>query len=136
MSSLFDTGGGYETFLIHEVEVRRRPDAVDRFGQAVGRNPSQLAAQDPDHTLQGRLDKGRGGYVMNERSADVYEVRHMLFVDKNADIREDDAVTVNDPATGRTLLDMGRILLKNHIYMGTEPHHIECTVSVQRGPLS
>lgn len=133
-SALLGTGGGYETFLIHSVEIRRRTGETDRLGQEIDLNPSSFGDIDPDLILPGRLDRGKGGLTNRERSADVFEVTHMLFMQKDADVNESDAVTVKDPITEEVLLPIAKVRLKNLVYVNTEPHHVELTVVVQRGP--
>jgi hypothetical protein len=74
--------------------------------------------------------------VNQERSADVFEVRHMIFLSKDTAplVSESDAIRVVDPLAGVELLPFAKVILKNLVYVNVEPHHVELTVKVQRGP--
>lgn len=118
--------------LIHELRVYRRTGAVDRFGQPVDANPSQAGSLTA--TYRCRLSGKSGGRVNDERSLDVFEVLHRVFLEPEADVREDDTVSVIDPASGYELMPRAKVWRKGVISDGTGIHHLEVDCKVQRGP--
>mgnify|MGYP001573210218 CR=1 FL=1 len=120
---------------MHEVEVRRRSGATDRFGQPVDANPTEGATGALVGRFKCRLDPGKGGLVNQERSRDVFEVRHMLYMEPDADVREDDTIKVTDTRTGTVLLPSAKVKVKGTSYDARGAHHLEVEAWVQRGPL-
>lgn len=123
----------FADLLLHEAQVHRRSGRTDRFGQPVDQNPSQ--AGDVTATFPCRLSSGRGGRVNDERSIDVFEVTYQCFALPDADVQEDDNVRVVDPNTGVILLPTAKVKIKETLYDGTGPHHLELLLIAQRGPI-
>ena len=71
---------------------------------------------------------------MDERSVDVFQVTHTLFLALGAGIEEDDAVRVTDPTTDAVLLPLAKVLIKSTASDARGSHHLELTVQAQRGP--
>lgn len=114
--------------MIHRAEVKRKlVTRRDRFGQA-------QPTEEPLYDYPCRLTRASGGETSNERSVELYEVTHGLALKAGADVREDDIITVRDRG-GNVLVEDARVKLKKVVYDGTSIHHIECTLSSQRGPL-
>lgn len=124
----------FDELLVHEVEVRRRSGSVDRFGQPTDSNPTKLSAAAVVATYPCRMTRGSRGRANEERSLDVFADQLELFVAPDADIQEDDALKVTDPATGDVLMPLAIVKLKNLVYDGIGPHHLEVHALVQRGP--
>jgi hypothetical protein len=124
----------FEELLVHRAEVRRRTGRTDRFGQPVDSNPSKLTDDDLVGTHPCRATRGKPGLTNEERSLDVFEALHTVFLKPGVDVREDDAVTVVDPVTGETVVPISKVKVKNVVYDGDGPHHIELVVMAQRGP--
>lgn len=120
--------------LIHRVEVYRRSGRTDRFGQPVDVNPRQHAEDEvPIHTYPCRLNRGKGGMVMMERSIDTFETTWCMYCEAGVDIREDDAVRVIDPNTGEVLAPMCRVKVKSSASDRFGTHHLEFDLWAQKG---
>jgi hypothetical protein len=120
--------------LLQTVEVRRRSGNLDRFGQPVDINPSKTSAADVVGSYPCRVYTKSGGLVNQERSRDVFEDLRQIFTMPDADIQEDDSLTVTDTLTGAVVLPISKVKLKYVVYDGQGPHHLELDVIVQRGP--
>lgn len=114
----------YDGLLPHTAEIRRDVGAVDRFQQPVG-------ATSPVGTYFCRLGRGSGGERHTDRSRGVVIRSFDLFLPMDADITEDDTVTVLD-RTGRVLAseaDVEEVAVLDDAY---GPHHIEAKISITR----
>lgn len=127
--------------LVHTAVVYRRTGSVDRFGQ-----PTRDEAL--SHSLPCRLSRPSGGEVMQERSHDVVNVTHKLFLDAGADLREDDVVTVVmagqtevdpsddvsgfDPDSWDTAVERAEVKLVSPVWDGVQEHHREVQLTTQR----
>lgn len=123
----------YTELLIHYVDVRRRTGRVDRFGQPIDDNPSKAAVTDLVGTYAGRVYTKSGGLTNEERSRDVFQELRYLHMEPDADVREDDIVTVRD-RDGREVMPAAKVMDKKPIYDGKGLHHLELVLQVQRGP--
>lgn len=116
--------------LIQKADVYRRQTdehgnpKTDRFGQ-----PTR--DEQYSHSLPCRVTSARGGERMQERSRDVIETTHTLYLEAGADIREDDVVEVKGPEGG-TVVQKAQITLVRPVYDGVREHHREVSLSVQR----
>lgn len=117
----------------HTVTVTRRSGRVDRFGQPVDVNPHIHGPENVVSQFPGRLTRSSGGLTMRERSLDTFEVFHTLFCIPDADINEDDGVTVED-SDGRVLIEGAKVKQKTMAYDYAGAHHLEVTLWTQRGP--
>jgi hypothetical protein len=124
---------GFTAKLLHVCEVYRRSGEKDRFGQPVDANPSLIQGT-LTNTYICRVDPGKGGMTMTERSIDVYSVRYMLYTQPDCDIREDDSIRVLDPKTDEVLVPYAKVKQKNKVYDIDGPHHVEIELLSQRGP--
>ena len=122
----------FADLLIHTLEVYRRSGAVDRFGQPVDSNPSVTGPLTASYRC--RLSGKSGGRVNDERSLDVFEVLHRVFVEPTADVQEDDTVRVIS-AEGVEIMPRAKVWRKAHISDAIGIHHLEVDCQVQRGPL-
>lgn len=114
----------FANLLIHELRVYRRSGNPDRFGQ-----PAQ------DHSewtrYRCRSTNAQGGEQNDERSHDVVLTNHTVFVERGADVRESDLVSVFD-RDGQEVVPAGQVLLKRPVYDGVGSHHIELVIRCQR----
>lgn len=116
--------------LIHTVTVLRRREGPvgeqqkDPFGQ-----PTKNEA--PVHELMGRCSRASGGERNSDRSRDVIVANYKLFLDAGADLREDDVVTVTDPA-GNIICEKAEVDFCTPVYDGEEEHHREAKLVTQR----
>ena len=119
----------FDGLLIHRVEVLRRLELTDPFGQPT--RDSQLAGSYPCRLTIAHGGR-RQGETMTERSRDVIRAEHTIFVRPSADVREDDEVTVTD-AAGNVILDTANVVLVRRLFDGSRANHLEINVDVIRG---
>ena len=117
----------YAALLIHTVEVRRRLAGVDRFGQPIEPRADQFA----DATYPGRLDAGSGGERYTDRSRDVVEFSHRLFLPANVDLFEADKVTVL-AETGDVLVSNADVKEVQKVWDAFGVHHVEAKLQAVR----
>lgn len=124
---------GIEHLLVHRVTRTRRSGRRDRFHQKVDVNPQSpqtgATAEYPCRAYQ-----KSGGMVMQERSVDVFERYWIMYTALDADILEDDSVTITDPKTGRMVLAKAKIASSEVKHDMNGPHHLEFTLWNQGGP--
>lgn len=135
--------------LIHTAYVYRRrtlangEQKTDRFGQ-----PTQ--DEQVHHRLATRCTAASGGRQFGERMQDVVQVNHKLFLEPDADIREDDVVTVigvpiteapaaSDAAGIAAIVAGPRKIVEDAVVDlvaprddGVGAHHIEVKINSQR----
>jgi hypothetical protein len=115
----------YADLLIHTATVERRVAGKDRFRQP-------RTQHEPQVVLPCRLESAQGkGETFSERSRDVIEVTHKLFLLKGADLREKDLVTVTDP-DGLVLVESGNVVLVKILYDSVTEHHRMALLGVVR----
>ena len=117
----------YEDLLIHTVEVRRRSGQKDRFRQPVEPRGNRYA----DRVYMGRLDAGSGGERHTDRTRDVVEFTHKLFLEAGAELYEADQVTVTD-GRGTTLVTMADVQEVQTFDDDLGPHHVEAKIKAVR----
>ena len=124
----YTVGTVFDQLLIHRADIERRdPGVRDRFNQRTLHNI--VAGSD----VPCRITRGVGGRVNTERSIGVFEVQHEIFFKPDADVNEDDLLTVVD-LDGYTILPPAVVQQTRVAYAGLdEPHHLEVIVLVQRG---
>lgn len=122
--------GQFDGLLIHTATVYRRrtgsggQQTKDPFGQ-----PTR--DEEESHQLACRASRASGGERMQERSHDVVQSNYKLFLDAGADLREDDVVTITDPA-GVIIADRAEVTAMDPVYDGEMEHHREAKITVQR----
>lgn len=120
----------FDDHLVHVVEIRRRtsgPGGKDRFGQPIPPRSADTAI----YTYKGRLTVSKGGERFAERSHDVVVTNHTLFLQKDADVNESDAITVKDEF-GRVLIDMANPTLVKRPRDWQGEHHVEVEITEVR----
>lgn len=116
---------GYDDLLIQTAVIFRRSGDLDRFGQPEGPGLSEHGR------YPCRATNASGGEQNTERSHDVIITNHKVFVSSEADVREDDELTVVG-INGEEIVPRGNITLMRQPYDGAGPHHVELTVTCQR----
>jgi len=131
-----------ETAIVYRRQQVEGSYKVDRFGQ-----PTR--DEEPHHILACRITAARGGEQFTDRTHDVVEATHRLFLDKGADLSEQDVVTVvdatvdevqgpfeEDPSTAaegfNEIVSRARVLLAKRAHDGSSEHHREAKLAVQR----
>jgi hypothetical protein len=124
----------FEDLLVHRLTSYRRSPLTDRFGQPAHPEPS---IDDP--VLDGVpcfLSRPRGGERFTDRSRDVVEELHVVFLAPGWDLVEEDEVIVKDQ-DGNVLLPLTNVV---HIRRMTAPmtgggatHHLEVELHTVRG---
>lgn len=117
----------FDELLIHTAKIYRRKVGTDRFGQSLG--PEATATV----TVPARCTAAGGGLAQTEKSRDVFQVTHVVFVAPDVDTVEDDEITVVD-ANGFTIVENAVVKIKKICYDGVGPHHLEIGIDAQRGP--
>lgn len=139
--------GEFTGLLIHTAVVYRRQEVggeqkKDPFGQ-----PTRDEL--PSHRVACRVTAASGGERNGERMRDVVETRHRLFLDRGADIREDDVVTVLDAGIKEVdraaeadrdgyvdefhnIVTRAEVHLARRAVDGIGEHHREATLVTQR----
>lgn len=117
----------YSSLLPHKARVLRRDEQVDRFGQPKDTRYEQGSE------LPCRLTTAKGGQMFTERSRDVVQVTHVLFLEVGVDIREDDTLDVFDRETGRQLAQGADVVLVAPVYAAGAEHHVEAKLNIIRG---
>ncbi len=126
----------FTNLLIHELQVYRRSGDLDRFGQPVDYNPTFAGALTATYPcrISGKSGNQSGGRDTDDYSRDVFEINYRVFVDPDADVREDDTVLVLDPRTSFELMPKAKVTRKSVISDGSATHHLEIDCRVERGP--
>lgn len=117
----------YDSLLIHEVDVFTRPPGVDRFGQP--REPSR--SDPPSATYPCRLDESKPREKFDERSRDVVESTHTLFLPSGVVLYESDRVTVRN-RDGKVLVEFANVTGVSEPEDFSAPHHTEAQISARR----
>ena len=114
-----------------EDELEERTDRFgqrqveDRFGQPV--QASVLVGSYPC-----RSNRPSGGETMQERAHDVAEITQRVYFNADADLREDDEITIVS-RYGRRVVTMANVKLVKHVEDGQGVlHHIEVDITSQR----
>jgi hypothetical protein len=125
----------FEALLIHTVQVYRRTGAVDRLGQPESINPRQheVDGETLIHTYPCRVNRGRGGLLMNERMIDTFEQLWCMYTMPDVDIRTDDACRVLD-SNGAEIVPLSKCKVKSNAADSTSTHHLEFDLWAQSGP--
>lgn len=124
-----------DNLLIHRAKIYRRSARTDRFGQNVNQNPQSHTSEETlIHTYPCRVNRGKGGLTMMERSVDIFEVTWTMYTGAGVDIREDDAVTVVDPQSGTELVTLAKVKVKSAAANMVGTHHLEFELWSQDGP--
>ena len=138
--------GQFSGLLLHTVIVFRRQVEgesykKDRLGQ-----PSRDEKE--SHLLECRITNARGGETINDRSHDLVQVTHKLFLNEGADVNEQDVVTVLDAGIGdveaaqeadpegfaaefHNIVERAEVLLAMRANDGTGEHHREFKLAAQ-----
>jgi hypothetical protein len=126
----------FTNLLIHELQVFRRSGDVDRFGQPVDANPTFAGPATGSYPCRISSKSGNqsGGRDTDDYSQDVFEINYRVFVDPDADVREDDTVMVLDPRTSYELMPKALVTRKAVVSDGVAAHHLEIDCRVERGP--
>jgi hypothetical protein len=132
-------GAAFSGLLVHTAVVFRRQSGLpgdvkrDRLGQP-SRDEQELAR------YPCRVTNARGGRQFGERMQDVFTTTHELFLERGADIREDDVVTVLAAPMGsaelgvtRVIVERATVQLVRPVVDGVGDHHTEVQLSSQRG---
>lgn len=114
----------FEDLLIQTAVIFRRSGDVDSFGQPKADNEEW-------GRYPCRVTNASGGEQNTERSHDVIITNHTVFLASDADVREDDEVTVVG-TEDEEIVPRGQVTLKKHPYDGVGPHHKEILVTCQR----
>ena len=69
---------------------------------------------------------------MTERSRDVFDYTHELFLGPDVDVREDDFVRVTS-SSGTVIMPEAHVKLRRLVFDGTTAHHVECLLLAQQG---
>lgn len=132
----------FSALLIHTVEVYRRTtenDGVthkkDRFNQDLSINPRQheVGGETLVHTYPCRVNRGRGGLLMNERMVDTFEQLWCMYTEPGVDIITDDACRVLDQ-DGTELVPLSKVKVKSAAANSARTHHLEFDLWAQSGP--
>lgn len=114
----------FSGLLVQQCAIFRRKDGTDRLGQP--KDEYELHA-----TVKCRCTASQGGRQNNDRMTDVVQTTHVLFLEPDVDIGEDDHVTVTDPG-GITFVEDAIVHLVRYPVDSTKVHHIEAELSTQR----
>lgn len=131
----------FASLLIHTVEVYRRTEdgdgnrLTDRFGQELSINPRQheVDGETLVHTYPCRINRGRGGLLMNERMVDTFEQLWCMYTLPDVDILGDDAVRILDE-NGAEIVPLSKVKIKSNAAAMRSTHHLEFDVWAQSGP--
>jgi hypothetical protein len=126
---------GFEALLIHTVQVYRRSGEVDRLGQPLSVNPRQheIDGETLVHTYPCRVDRGKGGLVMNERMIDTFEQTWCMYTLPDVDIITNDACRVLD-GDGNEIVPLSKVKIKSAAADSSRTHHLEFDLWAQSGP--
>lgn len=118
----------FNSLLVQTAEVWRRKPGRDRFN-----NPIEEWASIASYPCRIGATMS-GGEQDTERMREVYHLMNTVFLPPEADVREDDEISVLDPQ-GAEIFPRAAVRHKQPIvgYDGTV-HHYEVHIEVSRGP--
>jgi hypothetical protein len=121
-----------QTCVVYRRQQSNSKDKADPFGQ-----PTR---DEKEHTrFPCRCSTARGQRSNLDRMQDVVNATHTLFLEPNADVLENDVVTVLQAPPGAAAVDSdrhivtkARVNLVRPIMDGVQLHHLEADLTAQR----